>query len=211
MNGQEYLDEISKKSKPATANSGSLLDKILHSPFFLVGAIGIGVLILIIIIGSLLGGGNKGSEKTLITELQLHLEGTGEVIKEYQDYVKSSNLRSNSASLHSVITNTSASISTYLAEKYGTKDTDKEASKKLTAAAEEAKTTLNDELFEAKINGILDRIYAHKMAYEISLFLNQEGKIIDKTKDENFAATLSESYSSFENLYEQFNNFSEGK
>ncbi len=209
MNGQEYLDEISKKSKPVNPNNSSFLDKVLHSPFFLVGAIGIGLFIIIAILGSILDGGNDTSEKTLAETLQLHIEGTSEVIQQYQPNVKSSDLRSSSASLYSVLTNTNSSITTFLTTNFNEKS-DKKASEKLATAAEEAKTTLGNELFEAKINGILDRIYAHKMAYEISLFLTEEERLINKTTDESFAASLSESASSLENLYEQFNNFSEG-
>ena len=70
---------------------------------------------------------------------------------------------------------------------------------------------MESELFEAKINGILDRIYAHKMAYEVSMFLSEESDLMNLTKNEALKEALSSSYNSLENLYNSFNDFSETK
>ena len=111
--------------------------------------------------------------------------------------------------MNSILADTSSKLNTYIAEKYGDK-----AVGNAKNLAEEAKTTedaLESELFEAKINGILDRVYAHKMAYEISVFLSEEGKLYNSTKDENLQSILADSYNSLENLYSNFNDFSETK
>ena len=182
--------------------------KLLSSKFLLVGAIGLGLLIVIIIIGAILGG-NKGGAKNLSYELKLHLDNTTEVIQEYQQYVKSSELRSNSASLQGVLSNTSRDLVSYLEEKYDFRDSD--ISKATEEEAELAKDELANELFEAKINGILDRIYAHKMAYETSLLMAEEDQLADNSGDEALTELLDTSYKSLENLYNKFNDFSETK
>ena len=69
----------------------------------------------------------------------------------------------------------------------------------------------NDELFEAKINGMLDDIFAHKMAYEISLFQAEMVAIDKATSDNNLREILGSPYESLGNLYELLNNFSEAK
>lgn len=168
----------------------------------------LGVLIVIIIIGSILGSA-KGGEKNLSYALLLHLNNTAGLIQEYQPEVKSSALRSSSASLYGVLTNTSKNLNDFLVQKYDYKE--KEVDTKIVEAATLEKDGLEADLFEAKINGTLDRIYAHKMAYEISLFMSEEAKLIDSTGDSNLKALLSESHSSLENLYENFNSFSEAK
>ena len=97
----------------------------------------------------------------------------------------------------------------FLTEKHGIKI--KSLDKKLLAKAEEEKEELNTELFSAKINGILDRIYAHKMAYEISIITSKEASIIRDVSDAELKEALTSSYNSLNNLYDKFNDFSETK
>ena len=73
------------------------------------------------------------------------------------------------------------------------------------------KDGLEAELFEAKINGNLDRIYAHKLSYEISVIMSEESKIYNDGSDDTLKNILSTSYSSLENLYNSISNFSEAK
>ena len=189
MDGQQYLQQISESTRPASkASQKSGVSGILSSKIFVIGAIGLGLLIVIIIIGAILGS-NKGGE--------------------YQQYVKSSGLRSNSASLNGVLTNTSRDLTSYLEAKYDFKD--KDISDAMEEEATLAKDELSNELFEAKINGILDRIYAHKMAYEISLFTAEEAQLMKESKDEALTELLNTSYESLNNLYDKFNDFSETK
>ena len=208
MDSQQYLNQISEMSRPAPKSKGKGISGLLSSKFFLVGAIGVVLLIVIIIIGSILGS-NKSDNKTLCYDLKLHLDNTAEVINEYQQYVKSSELRSSSASLLGVLTNTSRDLTTYLEDKYNFKD--KDISKTMVEQADLVKDDFLNELFEAKINGILDRIYAHKMAYEISLLTAEESQLYNSSKDESLSNLLNTSYESLNNLYDKFNDFSETK
>lgn len=205
MDNQEYLNQISMKPEAAQPNKkgiGGLLGSKVT--WFLVGAVGL--FIVFAIIGAVLSA-NKGSTKEDTIWLQLHLSSASEVISEYQPLVKSSVLRSNSASLSTVITDTNSKITKYLTEKYSYKvGSDKDL-------AEQIKTeqdAVSQELFEAKITGVLDRIYAHKMAYEISKLLAEETKIYNETGDDALKEIVGGSYNSLKNLYNNFNDFSEG-
>lgn len=202
MDGQDYLNQISATSRPIKKSSGAWW----RSKYFMLGAGTLVALIVIIIIGAILRG-NKGGEKNLSYALKLHLDNTSELISGYQSSVKSSELRSSSASLYGVVTNTSKDLTEFLVEKYEFKD--KDISEDLVEEATLNKDGLESELFEAKINGILDRIYAHKMAYEISVITSEEAKIINMTGDSSLKELLEKSHGSLENLYEKFNNFSE--
>lgn len=206
MDGQQYLDQISQTNRPVKQSGGGL-NKILTSKIFIVGAVGLVLLILIIILGSVIGGGKK-SVKELGYELTLHLDNTSAVIKEYQSDVKSSRLRANSASLDGVLSNTRSQVNTVLVDELGfseKNDASDTAEEEAAAVGEE----LKNELFEAKINGILDRIYAHKMAYEISMFLAEEEQILENTSNENLINAVNTSHESLTNLYDKFNDFSE--
>ena len=208
MENQQYLDQISAASSTTPVQPKNGLSGILHSKIFLVLMAGLVAFILLAIIGSLLSG-NKPNSQTNILKLKLHADSTMDVINSYQSNIKSSNLRSSSASFNSILADTSSKLGTYLTEKYGDKTT--ESTKNL---AEEATTTADAtkaELFEAKINGNLDRVYAHKMAYEISVFLSEEEKLYNTTNDTDLQSILNSSYTSLENLYSNFNDFSETK
>lgn len=207
MDRQEYLNQISTTSKPKKKASGKTR-KLLSPKFFWIGGICVGLFILMAIIGGVLNG-NKGGEKNKAFALKLHLDGTTEVIAEYQKSVKSSALRSSSAALANVLSGTNRDLTAYLTEKYNFKV--KDVDKGLSRQAKLEKDGLTQELFEAKINGNLDRVYAHKMAYEIALIANEEAAIIKATGNEAFKAMLTESYNSLDNLYDDFNDFSEAK
>ena len=202
MDGQEYLNQISASNRPLKSAKGGFW----RSKYFMWGMGALASLIFIIIIGAILGS-VKGGEKDLSYSLLLHIDNTSQTIQEYQSIIKSSELRSSSASLYGVLTNTSKALTEYLEAKYNYKEGD--VGDKLVEQATLEKDGLVADLFEAKINGILDRIYAHKMAYEISLFTSEEARLINTTGDSTLKELLTTSHSSLENLYEKFNGFSE--
>ena len=204
MDKQDYLNQISATSKPPKqAKKG-----ILGSIYFKLGVGAIAALIVILILGSVLSG-NKGSLQKDLTALKLHIDYTVDTISAYQTNVKSSILRSSSASLHGILSNTDGSLTRYLEEKYGFKE--KNVDEETLIETQTARENLLNDLFKAKINGNLDRIYAHKMTYEIAIIASNENSILKQTKDEDLISILSSSYNSLNNLYSQFNDFSEAK
>ena len=202
MNGQDYLDQISSSVRPAKSKKRG----IFSSKFLVVGLVGIICFILIAIIGGILGN-NKSGEKNLSFLLALHIDNTAEVIQNYKGEIKSSNLRSITASLSGVLSDTSNKLTSYLQEKYDYNP--KNVDKKITEQTTLEKDGLESELFEAKINGILDRIFTHKIKYEISVIMAEESEILDKTRDGSLTEILSTSYKSLSNLYDKFNDYSE--
>ena len=205
MQGQEYLNQISASNRPVKK---SRMTNILSSKLFIGGAIALVLLIIIMIIGSVLGG-NKGGEKNNCYKLYLHLAATSEVIEEYQNDIKSSDLRASAASLKGILNNTNKDLTEYLTEKYQFKE--KEIDKDFIAEANTTKDGLTAELFEAKINGNLDRIFAHKMDYEISLIAAEETQIANSTSNDTLKELLLKSYGSLDSLYSKFSDFSETK
>ena len=201
MDKKEYLNEISAKARPANkAKKG-----ILSSKFFWIGLGGVVLLIIIIIIGSLISGSST-SIKDRISGLILHLDNVSSIMDEYQPKVKSSKLRSSSASLKSVLAQTSKDLTNYATEKYKSISPSKSISNTETAT----KDALYSDLFNAKINGDLDHTYAYKMAYEISYIQSQEERIIKASSNADLKELLVLSQENLSNLYDSFNNFSEG-
>lgn len=205
MDRQEYLNQISMKNQPVKK---SKLSGIFGSKFFWVGVIGVAVFVFIMILGGILGSA-RGSDKDRLFALILHIDNTSEIIGEYQPNVKSSDLRSYSASLGGILSNTSKDLTEYATAKYNFKA--KDVKQNIIEEETTAKDALKDEFFEAKINGVLDRIYAHKMAYEISLMANSEAQLLKSTNNDTLKEMLTTSYNSLDNLYDKFNDFSETK
>lgn len=204
MDKQDYLDKISASSKPMQAKKKGFW----HSIYFKLIAGSALALIVLMIIGSILSNG-RPNVKSEATALKLHLDATIEMISTYQTDVKSSDLRSSSASLRGVLSNTDSDVTSFLETNYQFRE--KDAEERLLTEASANKEELNNDLFSAKINGILDRIYAHKMAYEISLFMAEESTLIKMLDGDDLAEKLNTSYNSLNNLYSKFNDFSETK
>lgn len=205
MEGQEYLNQLAATTRPMKKSKSG---QLFSSKLFIGGMIALVLLIVMIILGVILGG-KKGGEKNLSISLRLHLDNTAYVVNTYQSSVKSSDLRSSSASLYGVLTNASRGITSYLTETYNFKE--KEIDKKVASKAEQTRLALESELYNAKINGLLDRIFAHKMTYEISVIMSEEATLLKSTKSDTLKGVLNNSYSSLETLYGKFNEFSETK
>lgn len=203
MDKKEYLEQLSSTVRPKSKPKGSFMS----SPFFKVALIGVIGLMLIVILGSILGG--NGNAKTQLISLQLHLDNTSELVSTYQKSIKSSDLRSTSASLYSVLTNTAREVENYLLAKYNAKVSS--AEKNIKDEAQLAKDNLNAELLNAKINGLLDRVFALKIKYEVSVFMEEESDIYKSAGDESLRDILSSSYNSLKTLYEKLDSFSETK
>ena len=203
MDKKDYLDKLTADVRPV--KPAGKASKLLSSKIFMVCAIGLILLVLIIIVGAILSS-NKTDKKTVAYALALHLENTGEIVKKYQPNVKSSLLRSTSESLGSVLADTYSKLDGYLTEKYNLKI--KDADKKLVEEATLHKDGLDADLFEAKINGMLDKVYANKMVYEIALIMTEETQLNKKAEgDATLTEILATSYNSLDKLYDEFNNF----
>lgn len=203
MDKQEYLNQISATVTPVKQPS-----KFTSSPFFKIIIIGLSALVLVILFGVILSS-IQGREKSRSISLKLHLDNLSATISEYQPSVKSSALRSHSASLSSILSNTNRDLTDFLTTKYDFKP--KSVDQNLLTTETALSDSLNTELFEAKINGLLDRVYARKMAYEISYLATHESELIKSTKSSALKDLLTTSYNSLSNLYDKFNDFSETK
>ena len=199
MDGQDYLNQISASVRPEKKSKLSFLNSKVSK--LVLGAVAL--FILIAVVGGILGGG-KGGAKDQAVSLKLSIDSALKVIEKFQPSVKSSVLRSSSASLYSVLSNTTRDLTTYVTSVY--KYTPKDDDKKFANAIALERDGLESALFEAKINGILDQVYANKMAYTISLIYSKETNL-NKVAGENLKKILDPSISSLETLYNEFDNF----
>ncbi len=210
MDRQEYLNQISASNRPANTKPNGKFASILSSKVFLIVAGAVVLFIILAIVGGALSG-SKSSPKQKIYAFNMHIDNTTEVLDKYRDKVKSSGIRSYYTTLSSLLVNVKGQLDSYLNTKNGDKKDDAKkilGEKKIEQLTLE-KDGLDNELFEAKINGNLDRVYENKMSYEIATLMNEEGHIAKSSGDESLKDIMYGSYTSLENLYNQINNISE--
>lgn len=205
MDKQEYLNEISADTRPTKSTK---MPSFLSSKFLWVGIIGLVLLVIIIVIGSVIKGTNTNF-KDQLSSLILHMDTTKEVTEQYRPDVKSSDLRSYAASLVTILSDNSATLTAYATEKYSYSA--KKVDKSVTEEETSYKDALLSDFFNAKITGSLDRIYAQKLTTDISLIQSLEAQLIKRTSDSYLKDILNTSYESLSILYNNFNNFSESK
>lgn len=205
MDNKTYLQQISNSNRPVKKTG---LGDIFSSKLTKIVLISVAALFVVIILGSLLSGGSSNLQGKTIS-LKVHFDKLIETLETYQPYVKSSDLRGASASLSSISKTASSDLTEYLTAKYNFKENhiDKSIEEKEAALFD----ILNQELFEGKINGLLDRTFARKIAQEISTLTARESEIFNKSNDNTLRNILKTSYDSLENLYNSFNEFSETK
>ena len=203
MDSEAYLNRISASNRKAK-NSGGIFSSIWIKILIAVTAV-----VLIIILFSNLAAPTE-SVKDKLVSLKLHATNLSKTIGTYQPHVKSSVLRSSTASLNSILVNTTSSLTNYIADQYKTKD-DKSTPANIKKKEEKLTTALEEELFNARINGLLDRTFANKMAYEITVISTREKEILKLTKNDNLKDILNSSLNSLDTLYNSFNNYSDAR
>ena len=203
MDSEAYLNRISASNRKAK-NSGGIFSSIWIKILIAVTAV-----VLIIILFSNLAAPTE-SVKDKLVSLKLHATNLSKTMGTYQPRVKSSILRSSTASLNSILVNTTSSLTNYIADQYKTKD-DKSTPANIKKKEEKLTTALEEELFNARINGFLDRTFASKMAYEITVISTREKEILKLTKNDNLKDILNSSLNSLDTLYNSFNNYSDAR
>ena len=184
----------------------------MSSKIFLISVGAIILFILLAVVGGALSG-SQSSPKQKIYAFTIHADNTTSVLEGYRNKVKSSRLRSYYTTFSSLLVNVKGQLENYLASKKSDKKDDIKkilGEKKLQQLSLE-KDALNNELFEAKINGNLDNVYGNKLSYEVATMMNEESDIAKSSSDESLKGIMADSYTSLENLYNQMNDFSESK
>lgn len=202
MDNQAYLDQIS--AKPIKAASAP---DFLHSKFLYIILGGIVAFILIMLLGAVMNSGEN--TQTKCEKLYLHTENLSQIINDFQPSIKSSQLRSDSTSFHSILSNVALINTNFLTKNYDFKKNN--INGKLKTNEDELYAELNNDLFDAKINGLLDRTYARKMAHEVAIIRTYIKDIVSKTKDQDFKNELSRFNDSLDVLENAFDSFSETK
>lgn len=173
MNNLEYLNQISKNSRPVkTGSKNQGFGMIIK-----IAVIGIVAFAVLMIIGAILSN-KTNSTSTLGPQIYLRTANLETTINNYNKSLRSSRLRSIGLTLSSTLT---AAINQLDPSFKNSSSKDKA----LVTSETEYQSNLDSILTNAKLNGMLDRTYANQMQLQTSLLLSMLDQAINHTKDEN--------------------------
>lgn len=182
MNNLEYLNHISQTSRPVARKAAGpkpgLIPKIL-----LGGLIGLALIGAIAFIINL----TKPDTEKYVNQLYYRTTSFSSVLENYNRYLKSSDLRAIANSLSGALTGATSSLDAYYTQndqKPG------EYTDKFLAEEAPAYTELETTLRNAKLNGLLDRIYVAQAQLQVSLLLTLIAQTYERTEDPYLSQTL---------------------
>ena len=166
----------------------------------IVGALGIAVMIVVILMIAVGSGGSKKYEQ----QLAARLIGTETVASDSTSKIKSSSLRALNSNLKIYLTNTNRDIAVPLA-----KDSIDVNKLDKTLLATESDTDANARLEDARLNGVYDRTYAREMAYRLATIVSLMKKIQGSTSNKTLQTFLVSALTNLEPTQKQFSDFNE--
>jgi hypothetical protein len=129
-------------------------------------------------------------------------------IKDYSKYVKNSDIRSMTSSLEGVLREIKLNYNDLLKTKFGVEVAKmKPKEDAIPMAVLELNTQLNSTLEDARLNGILDRVFLREMTMQIAYLQSYQSEIAERTKDEDVKVFATKAEANLENIYNQFHGF----
>ena len=209
MNNKDYLDKIASENRPLTAKAPGFFGSKLNLSMKQLKIIGAAVIAVTIVlfIGMIASSGNKNSERDYVDQAYLRTNDLSKVIDDNRTNLRSSELRSMAMSLKSVLSETNYNLANSLTNDFGVKSADKPNKESTTTNEAALIGELTDSLEVARLNAVLDRVFAREFTYQISLLISLETDIITRTKKEPLKSSLESSRSNLEVLHTQFDKF----
>lgn len=185
MNNLEYLNQISQENRPTSAKKSASISLIIK-----IAVGGLVAFLFIMCLGMALSAG-KTSPTDLTKQLYVRTANLNTALTTYNKSLKSSQLRAIGTSLNGVLTSATASLTGYLASE-GDKEADLNPPEKLLTVETETIEALDTALNNAKLNGILDRVYANQIQLQVSLLVTFISQLEQRTKDTELLEIISQ-------------------
>jgi hypothetical protein len=201
MDNQAYLDQIATKpvKTPLISSSNLLSPKMVKLIVCAIIAI-----ILLIVLGSLFGErGVRGRE--LAEQLSIRIDNISSSIRTYNTHIRSPELRSMAATLRDVLNNTSRDLSPLLTEDF--KYDPRNPTQKIVDSEAEHHARFIGILDDARLNGILDQVYASTLTAEIAEIMYIQSELREITNSDPTKKLLDSSYNNLQNLHSKFFDF----
>lgn len=177
MDNFEYLNQISQSVRPTKKSKagGFPIGMII---FAIAGVI---LFFILMIVGASLSN-KSDSPNDLAIQLNLRVTNLNTTISKYNNSVKSSRLRSIGSSLASTLNNTATQLGGYFTAE-GLAAEDLIAEESVTSAETTTNTELDTTLNNAKLNGMLDRIYLNQISLQVAMLISLEIETATKANE----------------------------
>jgi len=191
----DYLDQIAPGPSGAKFFSGNFTWILIGLALVFMFAVGL------ITLNS--GGGNTIAAQTVYMRYDYFLK----TIPTYTRHLKSSKLSATATDFRVFMTGAQHDLLDPLS-KNGIVNTGKDISKELKAKEKAHADEVGKKLEEAKLNAILDRVYARELAYQTGLILDQYKKM-EKTKSKALIDNAKKAITNLEPIRKSFAEFNE--
>ncbi len=179
MDNFEYLNQISQSVRPTKK---SRVSSAFPMKLIIFTVIGVVLFFILMIVGASLS--NQTSSSTdLALELNLRVTNLNTTITTYNNSIKSSRLRSIGASLSSTLNNTATQLQGYFTTS-GLESDDLTPKESIVEAETNSTMELDTALNNAKLNGLLDRVYLNQISYQVAMLMSLESQTAAKADEE---------------------------
>lgn len=203
MDNYEYLKHISKSNRPdptakkSNASMGLILKILIGGILATVLLIGLGLLI------------NNNSTNSTDTAKQLYarMENVSKLVNDYNKSLKSSQLRAINYSLSGTLSGTMPQLNSYLKENAGSSGSIAPPNRLATTESNLYEST-NAKLTDAKLNGMLDRIYVAQIHMQVSLLMTLTAEVAKRNSSSELRTILNSFYSNLRVIEQALDNYS---
>ena len=204
MDNFAYLNQISQTSRPVGKNPHKTTNATTRL-IIKISIIGVVLFFLLMSLGGLISNLNSKTSD-LTKQLYLRTTNLNTAIGSYNRYLKSSKLRAITVSLSSVLSSTSNQLSGYISGTSNKKDISPSES----VVNEEAEliSGFSTALENARLNGVLDRIYHTQLSLQVSLLMSLTSQIISRTKDDTLTNIVTTFYNNLSTINDQLEAYS---
>ena len=212
MDNMAYLQQIAgvdnSVAQQVKKNNDNVFKKIFNVWTILGTVLFIVILVIVAVVASSMNKVDTKDQDLMAQSYWTAYYLNEETLTDYTKLVKNSDIRNMSASLKSVLEEIIKSDNDIMKAKFGVEVSKmKPKTDEVPKNAEKQNQELNGVLEEARLNGILDRVFLREMTMQIAYLRAYQSEIAERTGDADAKAFATKAYSNLDNLYEQFHNF----
>ena len=221
MDNMAYLQQIAgggNNKSNSRGNGTGFLSKFMNKWTAIIGGFSLLLIIGLIIIVNILGTVDTKDQDLMKKSFWASKHLTERVITNFQNDIKSSDIRNMTASLSSVLNEIQTNESSLLSSAYNiiaesTQNSPIEQAELERLVGLEGKTYTGDNvplyttLENGKLNGILDRVFLREMTLQIAILISYQSECADRTKNASVKEFSEKAKTNLQDLYDQFYNF----
>ena len=210
MDNMAYLQQIAgvdNSLNNPSKKGGLKLPSFINIWTMLGAVLLITIIIIVTVLVSAMNKVDNKDQDLMIESYWMAYYLVDETFDEYADSIKSSDIRNMSASFKSVLNEIILNETNILLSEYGLEVDDMEEEEGIPDSEHKKVAALNAELEDARLNGILDRVYLREMTMQIAQMRAKQSEIAERTKNNNAREFSAKAEANLDNIYEQFHNY----